>query len=130
MSRHLTPEEISLNKQELTCRDEIEQLEMQEANLEYGVGTRYPCLSQNVGRAYSTSSVQSIIDKTSRVSAHQGCSDHFFTEDVESVWRGLRLTGQSPQTLNHLALGALLLPSTYYDHNCGVYCLKEKVDGI
>jgi hypothetical protein len=32
--RHLTPEEIALNQQELTCRAEIEKLEMQEAQLE------------------------------------------------------------------------------------------------
>jgi hypothetical protein len=33
--RHLTQEEISLNQQELTCRAEIEQLEMQEAALDH-----------------------------------------------------------------------------------------------
>jgi hypothetical protein len=33
--RHLTPEEIVLNQDELTCLAEIEQLEMQEASLEY-----------------------------------------------------------------------------------------------
>jgi hypothetical protein len=33
--RHLTPEEIALNQQELTCLSEIEQLEMQETSLEY-----------------------------------------------------------------------------------------------
>jgi hypothetical protein len=32
--RHLTPEEIALNQQELTCRAEIEKLEMQEAQLD------------------------------------------------------------------------------------------------
>jgi hypothetical protein len=35
MSRHLTPEEIALNQQELTCIVEIEKLEMQETSLEY-----------------------------------------------------------------------------------------------
>jgi hypothetical protein len=34
MLRHLTPEEIALNQQELTCRAEIEKLEMQEAQLD------------------------------------------------------------------------------------------------
>jgi hypothetical protein len=33
--RHLTPEEIALNQEELTCLAEIEQLEMQETSLEY-----------------------------------------------------------------------------------------------
>ena len=32
--RHLTPEEISLNQQELTCSSEIELLEIQGASLE------------------------------------------------------------------------------------------------
>jgi hypothetical protein len=32
--RHLTQEEIALNEQELTCRAELEKLEMQEAQLE------------------------------------------------------------------------------------------------
>jgi hypothetical protein len=32
--RHLTPEEIALNQLELTCRAEIEKLEMQEAQLD------------------------------------------------------------------------------------------------
>ena len=32
--RHLSPEEIALNQQELTCRAELEKLEMQEAQLE------------------------------------------------------------------------------------------------
>jgi hypothetical protein len=35
MGRHLTPEEIALNQQELTCRAEMEKLEMQEAALDY-----------------------------------------------------------------------------------------------
>ena len=35
MSRHLTAEEIALNQQELTCRSEIEKLEMHEAALDY-----------------------------------------------------------------------------------------------
>ena len=35
MSRYLTPEEIALNQQELTCRAEIEKLEMQEAQLNF-----------------------------------------------------------------------------------------------
>jgi len=34
MARHLTPKEIALNRQELTCRAEIEKLEMQEAQLD------------------------------------------------------------------------------------------------
>jgi hypothetical protein len=34
MARHLTPKEIALNQQELTCRAEIEKLEMQETQLE------------------------------------------------------------------------------------------------
>jgi hypothetical protein len=33
--RHLTPEEIALNQEELTCLGVIEQLEMQETSLEY-----------------------------------------------------------------------------------------------
>ena len=33
--RHLTPEEIALNQQALTCRAVIEKLEMQEAALDY-----------------------------------------------------------------------------------------------
>jgi hypothetical protein len=33
--RHLTPEEIALNEQELTCSDEIDKLETQEASLEH-----------------------------------------------------------------------------------------------
>ena len=33
--RHLTPEEIALNQDELACLAEIEQLEMQETSLEY-----------------------------------------------------------------------------------------------
>ena len=33
--RHLTPEEIALNQEELTCLAEIEQLEMQETSLDY-----------------------------------------------------------------------------------------------
>jgi hypothetical protein len=33
--RHLNPEEIALNQQELTCRAEIELLETQETSLEY-----------------------------------------------------------------------------------------------
>jgi hypothetical protein len=33
--RHLTPEEIALNQQELTRRAEIEKLEIQEAALDY-----------------------------------------------------------------------------------------------
>jgi hypothetical protein len=33
--RHLTPEEIALNQQELACSAEIEKLEMQGAALEY-----------------------------------------------------------------------------------------------
>jgi hypothetical protein len=33
--RHLTPEEIALNQQELACSAEIEQLEMQETSLDY-----------------------------------------------------------------------------------------------
>jgi hypothetical protein len=32
--RHLSPEEIALNQQELRCRAELEKLEMQEAQLE------------------------------------------------------------------------------------------------
>ena len=35
MSRYLTPEEIALNQRELTCRAEIEKLEMQEAQLNF-----------------------------------------------------------------------------------------------
>jgi hypothetical protein len=35
VGRHLTPEEIALNQQELTCRAEIELLETQEASLEH-----------------------------------------------------------------------------------------------
>jgi hypothetical protein len=35
MTRHLTPEEIALNQQELTCSSETEKLEMQEASLEH-----------------------------------------------------------------------------------------------
>ena len=35
MTRHLTPEEIALNQQELSCSAEIEQLEMQETSLGY-----------------------------------------------------------------------------------------------
>jgi hypothetical protein len=35
MLRHLTSEEIALNQQELTCRAEIELLELQETSLEY-----------------------------------------------------------------------------------------------
>jgi hypothetical protein len=38
MGRHLTPEENALNQQELTCRAEIEKLEMQEAALDYELG--------------------------------------------------------------------------------------------
>jgi hypothetical protein len=34
VSRYLTPEEIALNQQELTCRAEIEKLETQQAQLE------------------------------------------------------------------------------------------------
>jgi hypothetical protein len=34
VSRYLTPEEIALNQQELTCRAEIAKLEMQEAQLD------------------------------------------------------------------------------------------------
>jgi hypothetical protein len=33
--RHLSPEEIALNQQELTCSSEIELLERQEQSLEY-----------------------------------------------------------------------------------------------
>ena len=35
LMRHLTPDEIALNQQELTCGAEIELLETQEASLEY-----------------------------------------------------------------------------------------------
>jgi hypothetical protein len=38
MSRHLTSEEIATNQQELTCRAEIEKLEMQEAQLDLELG--------------------------------------------------------------------------------------------
>ena len=38
MSRHLTSEEIATNQQELTCRAEIEKLEMQEAQLDIELG--------------------------------------------------------------------------------------------
>ena len=34
MARHLTPKELALNQKELTCRAEIEKLEMQEAQLD------------------------------------------------------------------------------------------------
>jgi hypothetical protein len=34
MSRHQTPEEIALNQQELSCRSEIEKLEVQETQLD------------------------------------------------------------------------------------------------
>jgi hypothetical protein len=34
MARHLTPKEIALNQQELSCRAEIKKLEMQEAQLD------------------------------------------------------------------------------------------------
>jgi hypothetical protein len=38
MARHLTPKEIATNQQELTCRAEIEKLEMQEAQLDLEFG--------------------------------------------------------------------------------------------
>jgi hypothetical protein len=38
MARHLTPEEIATNQQELTCRAEIEKLEMQETQLDLELG--------------------------------------------------------------------------------------------
>jgi hypothetical protein len=38
MSRHLTSEEIATNQQELTCRAEIEKLEMQESQLDLELG--------------------------------------------------------------------------------------------
>jgi hypothetical protein len=39
MSRHLTPDEIELNQQEAICRNnEIEKLEMQEAQLDLELG--------------------------------------------------------------------------------------------
>jgi hypothetical protein len=34
VGRHLTPEEIALNQQELACRAEIEKLEIQEVQLD------------------------------------------------------------------------------------------------
>jgi hypothetical protein len=59
--RHLTPEEIALNQLELTCRAEIEKLEMQEAQLDTELDQDIDESPEDAGLVYSKSSLQGAI---------------------------------------------------------------------
>ena len=50
-------------------------------------------------------------------------ADHFCTEDSSGIWRELK--ANRPQSINCEPF----LPSTYYDHNCGVYYYNESMMG-
>ena len=88
--RHLTPEEIALNQQELACSAEIEQLEMQETSLDYELERDIDENSQNDNSPNSAGSIQSVIDTVPRTGARQGCLDLVSTEKSKSIWRTLR----------------------------------------
>ena len=103
MSRHLTSEEIATNQQELTCRAEIEKLEMQEAQLDLELG-------QDIGE-----SGKMLVMYTLRVLHKELLAKHRELGQIISVQRTFRaygaderLTGQNPLTSNHLSSDAQL----------------------
>jgi hypothetical protein len=79
MSRHLTPEEIALNQEEARCREEIEKLEIQEAQLDLE-------LDQDIGESgkmlimYTLQALhKELLAKHQELKHIKNAADHFCT---------------------------------------------------
>jgi hypothetical protein len=83
MGRHLTPEEIALNQQELTCRAEIEKLEMQEAQLDLA-------LEQDIGESGKMLVMYTLQDLHKELLAKHRELEHVKNAQITSVQRTLR----------------------------------------
>jgi hypothetical protein len=86
MSRHLTSEEIALNQAELTCRAEIEKLEMQEAQLDLEV-------EQDIGEYGKMLFMYTLQVLRKELLAKHRELDHIKNAQITSVQRTLRAYG-------------------------------------
>jgi hypothetical protein len=83
MSRHLTPDEIALNQQEAICRDEIEKLEMQEAQLDLE-------LEQDIGESGKMLVMYTLQALHKELLAKHRELEHIKNMQITSVQRTLR----------------------------------------
>jgi hypothetical protein len=84
--RHLTPEEIALNQQELTCRAEIEKLEMQEAQLDTE-------LDQDIDESRKMLALYTLRVLYKELLAKHQELEHIKNAQITSVQRALRAYG-------------------------------------
>jgi hypothetical protein len=83
MSRHLTPEEIALNQEEARCREEIEKLEIQEAQLDLE-------LDQDIGESGKMLIMYTLQGLHKELLAKHQELEHIKNAQITSVHRTLR----------------------------------------
>jgi hypothetical protein len=86
MARHLTPKEIALNQQEASCREEIEKLEIQEAQLDLE-------LDQDIGESGKMLIMYTLQALHKELLAKHQELEHIKNAQITSVQRTLRAYG-------------------------------------